>query len=69
MTHPLPELLDVVALRVAVGRWPVGTTGTVVDEADDWSMVEISDDDGRTLELVDAPKRALTVVTRPSLAP
>jgi hypothetical protein len=49
--------LDFVALAVDVGRWPAGTTGTIVDIYDDAdaAMVEISDDHGCALEFLDVP--------------
>ena len=56
-----PAHLDVVELREARGDWPVGTVGTVVEAADDEALVEIVDDDGRTLELLTVPFEALQV--------
>jgi len=49
------RLLDVVELRVATDSWEVGTAGTVVEVSEDRVLVEISDDEGRTLDLVSLP--------------
>jgi hypothetical protein len=36
---------DVVALRVPVGSWPAGTTGTAVSLYEDAALVEVAEDD------------------------
>lgn len=36
---------DVVALRVPIGPWPAGTTGTAVSLYEDAALVEVADDD------------------------
>ncbi len=46
------ELLDGVELRVASGRWPAGTVGTVVDKLRDGALLVEVTDDGRTLDTV-----------------
>ena len=52
--------LDVVELATDVGRWPVGTIGTIVDIYDDAAaMVEIVATDGCTLDLLDVPYTGL----------
>ncbi len=56
-----PTQVDVVELREARGDWPVGTVGTVVEASDDEALVEIVDDDGRTLELLTVPYDSLRV--------
>lgn len=61
MSTPLAKSLDVVELRIASGRWPAGTTGTVVETYDSAALVEITDDDGHTLELLTLPFDALRV--------
>jgi hypothetical protein len=58
----LPQELDVVKFLAPVGDWPAGTTGTVVDAFTDGGIVEVSDDEGRMLDLVSAPYTALEVV-------
>ncbi|MGH2951148.1 MAG: hypothetical protein ACRDKX_03795 [Solirubrobacterales bacterium] len=60
------NVLDVVELRAASGRWPRGTQGTVLElfgaEA---ALVEISDDRGHTLDELELPIDALRIVSRP----
>ena len=56
-----PAHLDVIELREARGKWPVGTTGTVVEASHQEALVEIVDDEGRTLELLTIPYEALRV--------
>jgi hypothetical protein len=36
---------DVVALRVPIGSWPAGTTGTAVSLYEDSALVEVAEDD------------------------
>jgi hypothetical protein len=36
---------DVVALRVPIGTWSAGTTGTVVSLCEDSALVEVAEDD------------------------
>ncbi len=43
--------VDIVSFTEAVGRWPAGTTGTVVSDYGSDKMVEISNDRGETLDL------------------
>ena len=53
--HAIEEI-DVVAFKEAVdkdegvGKWPAGTTGTVVSDYGDAKMVEISNDQGEALD-------------------
>ncbi|HYI99293.1 MAG TPA: hypothetical protein VEX36_06405 [Thermoleophilaceae bacterium] len=46
---------DVVALSDPIGPWPVGTRGTVVSDYGQTKLIEISDHNGTTLDLVQAP--------------
>jgi hypothetical protein len=57
--------LDGVELRAASGRWPAGTLGTVVEAFDDGVMIEIADDKGRGVDLLELPHEAVAVVPRP----
>ena len=43
--------IDVVEFAQVVGKWPAGTTGTVVIDFGDAKMIEISNDQGETLDL------------------
>jgi hypothetical protein len=45
------EELDVVELLYEVDGWKPGTIGTVVELWDDRAMIEISNDDGETLDM------------------
>jgi len=55
---------DVVALREAVDAWPAGTSGTVVSDYGETKLIEISDDSGATLDLIQAPLAKLDVTWR-----
>jgi len=44
MTELRHAVLDVVEFLTAFGRWPAGTTGTVVEADDQRALVEITDD-------------------------
>jgi hypothetical protein len=48
---------DVVALREAIDAWPAGTSGTVVSDYGETKLIEISDDSGATLDLIDVTWR------------
>jgi hypothetical protein len=58
--------IDVVELREAVGRWPAGTTGTVVSDHGDVKLVEISEDQppGAMLDLIYVDEAKLKLVTK-----
>lgn len=62
---PAPQLLDVVELRTASGRWPAGQVGTVVEVFSDGVLVEITDDHGRGLDFLELPPEAVSVVAQP----
>jgi hypothetical protein len=59
---------DVVALTHAVdkvegtGQWPVGTTGTVVDERGTDKLIEIYNDLGETLDFISQPEDQLKLI-------
>ena len=55
---------DVVALREPVDAWPAGTSGTVVSDYGETKLIEISDDSGATLDLIQAPPVKLDVTWR-----
>jgi hypothetical protein len=52
---------DPVALREQIGKWPAGTLGAAVDIYDGAALVEIVDDNGRTLDLLTVPNELLEV--------
>ncbi|CAN5493300.1 hypothetical protein BH20ACT18_BH20ACT18_07470 [soil metagenome] len=55
MTEPRHAVLEVVELLTASGRWPAGTTGTVVEVGDQHALVEITDDRGHGSDFVSLP--------------
>ena len=40
--------LDAVVFTLAVGRWPAGTEGVVLEVFPSGALVEVADDDGQT---------------------
>jgi hypothetical protein len=58
------ELHDRAELTRDFGRWPAGTTGTIVDTFPDGVVVELVSPSGETLDLLDLPLRAVQVVRR-----
>ena len=50
-----PNLLDVVELREPRGSQPAGAIGAVVELLATEALVEITDDHGKTLELLNVP--------------
>ena len=63
--HAIGEI-DVVELLEAVGRWPAGTTGTVVSDYGDVKLVEIADDRGVALDYVQVPEPELKLIAKHS---
>ncbi len=56
----MADLLDVVEFRGGTDSWESRTTGTVVEVSGDRVLVEVSDADGRTLDLVSLPQDAVS---------
>lgn len=59
---------DFVALRETIGKWPAGTTGTVVSDYGDVKLVEVSEDrpPGQMLDLIQVPEADMRLITRHS---
>jgi hypothetical protein len=60
--HPLGEMLkplDVIEFLVAVESWEAGTTATVLEIRDASVLAEVSDESGRTLEILAVPLDAV----------
>ena len=59
---------DFVALTGAIGKWPAGTTGTVVSDYGDVKLVEIAEDrpPGQMLDLIQVPEAGMRLVTKHS---
>lgn len=53
--------LDVVELKTDSGRWPAGTTATVLELHGDSALVEISNDRGHSEDFLTLPLEALRV--------
>ncbi len=56
--------VDVVRLRDAVGEWPAGTRGTVVSEHGKDKLIEISDLQGVTLDLITVAEPRLELIAK-----
>ena len=57
---------DFVALREKIGKWPAGTTGTVVSDYGDVKQVEISESEppGAMLDLIQVPEADMRLITK-----
>lgn len=55
---------DVVALKRAVGRWAPGTQGTAVSDHGISKLVEVSDDQGQTLDLFEVAETDLRLISQ-----
>ncbi len=53
---------DIIELTTEIGRWPVGTRGTVVDKFAGGVRVELVGPDGSTLDLLDVPHDAVRLI-------
>ena len=56
--------IDVVAFKERIGKWPAGTTGTVVSDYGDDKLVEISNERGEALDLPVVPASKLRLIAR-----
>lgn len=56
-----PDLLDVVELREPRGSQPAGAVGAVVELFPTEALVEVTDEHGRTVELLTVPFGALRI--------
>lgn len=61
----MPNVLDVVELRVAVGPWDPGVLGTVTNVFDSGVEVELIDEKGRTVDMLSVPFSAVKVMESP----
>jgi hypothetical protein len=57
---------DVVELRQPIGDWPAGRIGAVVSDYGDIKLIEITDERGRMLDLVQVPEAQLELITKHS---
>lgn len=55
---------DYVELTHNHGQWPSGTRGTAVSDHGSWKLVEISDDRGQMLDLLEVDESDLKLITR-----
>jgi len=55
---------DVVALKRSIGMWAAGTRGAVVGDHGDWKLVEVSDEQGQMLDLLEVDDRDLRLINR-----
>jgi hypothetical protein len=61
---------DYVELRRSSGRWPAGTKGTAVSDHGAWKLVEVSDDQGVMLDLLEVEQGDLKLIAAyPSVPP
>lgn len=57
---------DCVALTRQIGRWPAGTEGTAVLDHGPSKLIEISDDQGQMLDLIEVAGDYLQLMTQPN---
>ncbi len=61
---------DYVELVRPSGKWPAGTKGTAVSDHGAWKLVEVSDDQGVMLDLLDVEQEDLRLIAAfPSVPP
>lgn len=56
--------IDYVELKRDFGKWPVGTRGTVLSDHGAWKLIEISNDQGVMLDLIEVAEDDLELITR-----
>ncbi len=57
---------DVVELIDPVGQWPTGKMGAVVSDYGDVKLVEIADNQGVMLDLIQVPEARMKLIARHS---
>jgi hypothetical protein len=57
---------DYVELRDPVGRWPSARRGAVVSDYGEVKLIEISDERGAMLDLIQVPETGLKLITKHS---
>jgi hypothetical protein len=55
---------DFIELLESIGKWAPGTTGTVVSDHGESKLIEISDDRGVMLDLIEVAEDRLRLVTK-----
>jgi hypothetical protein len=55
---------DYVELVRGIGQWPSGTRGTAVSDHGSWKLIEISDDRGQMLDLLEVDEHDLRLITQ-----
>jgi hypothetical protein len=61
---------DYVELVRPSGKWPAGTRGTAVSDHGAWKLVEVSDDQGVMLDLLEVEQKDLRLIAAyPSVPP
>jgi len=55
---------DVIELLQPIGKWPQGVLGAVVSDYGDAKLIEISDERGQMLDLVQVPEAQFKLVTK-----
>lgn len=55
---------DVVRLKRAVGRWRAGTNGAVVSDHGASKLIEISDERGQELDMIEVSEEDLALVEK-----
>lgn len=55
---------DYVELVHPIGKWPAGTRGTAVSDYGAWKLLEVSDEQGRMLDLFDVAESGLKLISQ-----
>lgn len=55
---------DIVELTRGIGQWPAGTQGAVVSDHIAWKLVEISDERGQMLDLLEVEDCDLKLIAQ-----
>jgi hypothetical protein len=63
--QPMKDIteVDVIEFTEAVGKWPKGTWGAVVSDHGRSKLVEISDDEGQELDLIEVREDQMKLIT------
>jgi hypothetical protein len=56
--------VDVVAFKKPIGKWPAGTTGTVIDVWGGRMTIDIANDQGETIDMPRVPPADLELVEK-----
>ncbi len=64
--HDVVTFVDAVEKAESVGTWPAGTTGAVISDYGDHKMIDVTNEQGETLDMPVVPVEKLRLAAKHS---